>query len=270
VVDPATGEADVVVVLPHERGTDFSYEQSALSPDGATLYLYVGYSLYETDSRPDPEEVGRLFAVDVTSGEVLVERDVVPDLASISTYTSGVWSRGLAARPDGGASLVFDATPAPAAEPDEEAPLPTVLSYDDDLDPTGMVQVTDPDPSAETRAVAAGVDGTVFLTVGGREPQVVAVGDGAASAVPVADHPDGYAGYGLSVEPAQEWAHVYTEDAVRPVDLTTGEAGEGLPLECEGQGVRDLFQGRDGVVAVLIGECDSPAERTQFLWLATA
>ncbi|MGY1601610.1 hypothetical protein [Geodermatophilus sp. SYSU D00815] len=268
VVDPATGEADVVVVLPHAQGTDFSYEQSALSPDGATLYLYVGYSLHETDSRPDPQEVGRLFAVDVASGEVLAERDVVPDLASLSTYTSGVWSRGLVARPDGGASLVFDATPSAA---DEEALLPTVLSYDGDLEPTGVVQVTDPGPSVETRAVAAGVDGTVFLTVVGRDgPRVLAVGDGASSAVALADHPDGYVGHGLAVEPGQGWAHLYTEAAVQPVDLATGEVGAALPLECEGQGVRDLFSGRDGVVAVLVGECDSPAERTQYLWLATA
>src|SRR4051794_32114250 len=69
VVDPATGAVRTTVVSPNGRRPDSESGRSALSPDGATLYLVLSVV-----SGNDVRE--QLFAVDTRAGRVLHQRDL--------------------------------------------------------------------------------------------------------------------------------------------------------------------------------------------------
>ena len=99
---------------------------------------------------------------------MLAQRDLADDVAAASQFPIGRQLAGLVARPGGGATLVFDASPTAVAE----GRIPTLLTYDAGLVPVGgPVRATGLAEGAETQSVAGAADGTVFL--------LVAVEDGA-------------------------------------------------------------------------------------------
>jgi hypothetical protein len=220
-----------------------------------------GYGLRVVDHGGGARE--RLAAVDVTSGRFVAERNVGEDVAAASRYSVGRQLGGLVARPGGGATLVFDASPTEVAEDR----IPTVLTYDAELERVGEpVRVTDLAEGAETQSVAGAADGTVFLLVAVRDGAwLLAVPDGGGAGPLLAQLEDHVYGYALAVEAAQVWAVLPAPTGALAVDLTTGETRGPLPIGCASRlDVRDLYPASGG--ALMIGECDTPREDTQMLW----
>ena len=254
VVDPVTGAARTTS-FPYGEGAVSSFVRSALAPDGRTLYLFVSVI-----TQAATEE--GLVAVDPGSGAVLAGQDLGDDVAAVSRTPAGSEVAGLVARPGGGVTLAFDATPA-ATSSDR---VPTLLTFDARLEPVGSpVGVTTPAEGGETQAIAAGTDGTVFLVVEVTDGAwILAVPDAGGAGpvlVPLEDHLYDYA---LAVEPAQVWGLLPAYEGARAVDLTTGEIRPPVDVGCPGQDVRALVHAGTG--ALLIGECNSPRTRTQMLW----
>jgi hypothetical protein len=254
VVDPVTGAARTTSFA-YGEGAVSSFVRSALAPDGRTLYLFLSVV-----TQPRIRE--RLLAVDALSGAVLAEQLLGDDVAAVSRTPAGSEVAGLIARPGGGVTLAFDATP-DAATSDR---VPTLLTFDARLEPVGApVEVTTLSEGGETQAVTATPDGTVFLVVEVTEGAwILAVPDGGGAGpvlVQLADHLYDYA---LAVEPAQLWGVLPAYEGARAVDLTTGELRGPVDVGCPGQDVRAIVPVPDG--ALLLGECNSPRTRTQMLW----
>jgi hypothetical protein len=255
VVDPATGAVRTTVVVP-PRVDVAAVGRSALLSGGATAYLF-----FSVDHGGGARE--RLAAVDVASGRFVAERNVGEDVAAASRYPVGRQLGGLVARPGGGATLVFDASPTEVAEDR----IPTVLTYDAELERVGEpVRVTDLAEGAETQSVAGAADGTVFLLVAVRDGAwLLAVPDGGGAGPLLAQLEDHVYGYALAVEAAQVWAVLPAPTGALAVDLTAGETRGPLPIGCAPRlDVRDLYPASGG--ALMIGECDTPREDTQMLW----
>ncbi|UOY01924.1 hypothetical protein [Blastococcus sp. PRF04-17] len=254
VVDPATGAVSSRVVVPLRRGTVSATGRSALA--GGALYLF---STVERDDGVDE----RLVAVDVRTGVVVEDRDVTDDVAAVSQAPVGRQLAGLVARPDGGVTVAFDASPTEVLTDR----IPTLLRFDASLRPDGKgVRATDLAEGAETQAVAATPDGTVFLLVEVDEGGwILAIPEGGGAGPLLAQIEDRIFTYALVVEPAQVWALIPAAEGVRAVDLTTGEVRGSILLGCSPRlDVRALLPAPGG--ALLIGECDTPREDTQLLW----
>jgi hypothetical protein len=254
VVDPVTGAARTTT-FPYDTGAVSSFGRSAVAPDGRTMYLFLSV-VTERATRE------RLVAVDPLTGAVLAERGLGDDVAAVSRIPAGSEVSGLVARPGGGVTLAFDATP----EATRSERIPTLLFFDAQLAPVGEpVGVTTLSEGGETQAVAAGADGTVFLVVEVTEGAWIMAVPDAGGAGPVlvqlADHLYDYA---FAVEPAQVWALLPAYEGARAVDLTTGEVRGPVGVGCPGQDVRAIVPAAEG--AVLIGDCNSPRTRTQMLW----
>lgn len=254
--DPATGDTRTTVLVPAGDDVDAESGRSAVAADSATLYLFLSVASGDAVSE-------RMFAVDTAGGQVLADRDVAEDVAAASRYPVGGQLGGLAARPGGGATLVFDASPTDVAEDR----IPTLLTYDARLAPVGgPVRATGLAEGAETQSVAGAADGTVFLLVAVREGSwILAVPDGGGAGPLLAQREDRIYGYALVVEPAQVWAVLPSARGAAAVDLTTGDERGPLVVGCEPRlDVRDLYPAPGG--ALMIGECDTPREDTQMLW----
>src|SRR4051794_11159369 len=259
VVDPATGAARTTVAVPFDPHDVDGIGRSALSADGRTLYLFVT-SLGQQPAFPE-----ELVGIDLGSGRVAARRVVTDDVAAVSVFPAGFEAAGLVGRPSGGVTLVLDASP--VAERVER--IPTLLSFDAALAPDGQpVRLTNLAEGAETQAVTAGADGTVFVVVKVRKDVwILAVPDGGGAGPVLAVLPDPAHDYALAVEPAQVWALLPALEGARAVNLRTGEVPAALDLGCAGGlHVRDVRAGATG--AVLLGECGPPAQRTAMLWLA--
>jgi hypothetical protein len=256
VVDPATGDVRTTIVAPTSARPDWQGGRSALSPDGATLYLAL--SVVAGD---DVRE--QLFAVDTRTGRVLAQRNLAEDVAAASSFPMGRQLSGLVARPSGGATVVFDASPTEVAV----RRVPTLLTFDARLAPVGgPVRATDLAEGAETQSVAGSADGTVFLLVTVRDSAwVLGIPDGGGAGPLLAQLADRVFGYALVVEPAQVWAVIPAPTGAQAVDLTTGEERGQLDVGCQPRlDVRNLYPAPGG--ALMIGECDTPREDTQMLW----
>jgi len=260
VVDPRGGAVRAVPVVPLPRGTTSADARSALAPDGRTLYL-------ATTVTDGAGTVDRLAAVDVTGGRVVASRGLVDDVSLASTYPIGRQLAGLVPRPAGGVTVVFDASPTDVAV----RRIPTLLRYDAALAPDGdPVRVTDLAEGAETQAVAAGADGTVFLVVNVRGGAwVLAVPDGGGAGPVLVQLEDRVFDYALTVEPAQEWALLPAPEGIRAVDLRTGDIRAPLPLGCaSGPDVRRIVPAWGGTGALVVGQCDVGSRWVEMLWVA--
>jgi hypothetical protein len=256
-IDPVTGQTRVTVVVPFAAGTTSSIGRSTVSPDGRTLYQFVsvgGGSVVDE----------RLLAVDVATGKIRADRGLGTDLSLVTDTPIGHDAVGLAARPAGGVTLVFDATP------DRFAPdrIPTLLTYDAELRPVGpAVRATRGTDGAQTDAIAAAGDGTVFLAVRlGSGAGIVAVPDRGGAGPVLVQLRDPRHDYALVVEEAQVWGLVPAQEGAVAIDLTTGQARPPIDLGCPGQDVRAMVAA-GGSGALLIGVCNSPRTRTQMLWV---
>jgi hypothetical protein len=129
------------------------------------------------------------------------------------------------------------------------------------------VRVTSLAEGAETQAVSASPDGTVFLLVEVDEGAwILAVPDGGGAGPLLAQLDDRIYTYAMVVEPAQVWALLPAAEGVRAIDLVTGNAAGPVPFGCAPRlDVRAIAPGTDG--ALVIGECDTPREDTQLLWI---
>jgi hypothetical protein len=258
VVDPATGAVRTLPAVSVPGRSASADGRSALAPDGRTLYLFV-------TARSEDRTSEQLVALDTTTGEVLARRDVAADVARASTTPVGRQLAGLVARPGGGATLVFDASPTPT----EERRIPTLLTFDAALRPVGEpVRAASLTEHAEVQAVAGAPDGTVFLLVEVPDGAwVLAVPDGGGAGPVLAQVDDRVFDYALSVEPAQRWAVVPAAEGARAVDLTTGEVRAPFGVDCgPGTDVAGIRPTGDG--ALLVGQCDSFGAATPMLWLA--
>jgi hypothetical protein len=256
VVDPATGAVRTTTLAPAGARTDDETGRSVTTPGSSTLYLFL--TVQSGDGGRE-----ELFAVDAPSGQVLHHRDLAADVAAASQYPVGHQLAGLVARPEGGATLVFDASPTDVAEDR----IPTLLTYDAALDPVGgPVRATGLAEGAETQSVAGAADGTVFLLVAVRDGAwLLAVPDGGGAGPLLAQLADRIYSYALVVEPAQVWAVLPAATGTLALDLTTGELRGPLAIDCTPKlDVRALYPAPDG--ALMIGECDTPREDTQMLW----
>jgi hypothetical protein len=256
VVDPASGAVRTTTLAPAGARTDAQSGRSSLAPDSSTVYLFL-----TVQSGDDIRE--ELFAVDAASGRVLAERDLADDVAAASQYPVGRQLAGLVARPGGGATLVFDASPTEVAE----HRIPTLLTYDAALQPVGRpVRATGLAEGAETKAVAGAADGTVFLLVAVRDGAwLLGIPDGGGAGPLLAQLEDRIFSYALVVEPAQVWAVLPAPTGTLALDLTSGELRGPLALDCTPKlDVRALYPATAG--ALMIGECDTPREDTQMLW----
>jgi hypothetical protein len=194
---------------------------------------------------------------------VLADRDLADDVDAASQYPVGRQLAGLVARPTGGATLVFDASPTAVAEDR----IPTLLTYDARLEPVGApVRATGLAEEAETQSVAGAADGTVFLLVAVRDGAwILGIPDGGGAGPLLAQLEDRIYGYALAVEPAQVWAVLPASVGTVAVDLTTGELSGPVAFGCRPKlDVRNVYPAPQG--ALVIGECDTPREDTQMLW----
>jgi hypothetical protein len=256
VVDPATGAVRTTVLVPPGGRTGSASGRSAVAPGSTTLYVFV-----TVESGDGTRE--QLFAVDAATGQVLADRELAADVAAASQYPVGRQLAGLAARPGGGTTLVFDASPTEVAV----KRIPTLLTYDAQLRPVGgPVRATGLAEGAETQSVSAAADGTVFLLVTVRDGAwILAVPDGGGAGPLLAQLVDRVYDYALVVEPAQRWAVLPAPTGAVAVDLTTGELRGPLIVGCTPRlDVRALYPAPGG--ALMIGECDTPREDTQMLW----
>lgn len=256
VVDPVTGAVRTTVVVPAGDGGVTAVGRSSLIPGSPVLHLFASVE-------DDGGTRELLAAVDVASGRVVTDRDLGADVAAASRYPVARQLAGLVGRPDGGATLVFDASPTKVAEDR----IPTVLRFDAELAPVGQpVRATDLAEGAETQSVAGAADGTVFLLVAVREGAwVLAVPDGGGAGPLLAQLEDRVYGYALAVEPAQVWAVLPAPTGALAVDLTTGGTQGPVAVGCGPRlDVRDVYPAPGG--ALMIGECDTPREDTQLLW----
>ena len=224
VVDPATGTVRTTVLAPASRRTDEESGRSAVL--GSTLYLFL-----TAQSGDGIRE--ELFAVDTATGQVLADRDLADDVAAASQYPVGRQLAGFVARPGGGATLVFDASPTEVAE----QRIPTLLTYDAGLRPVGgPVRATGLAEGAETQSVSGAVDGTVFLLVAVDDGAwILGVPDGGGAGPLLAQLEDRIYSYALVVEPAQVWAVIPAPtgaDRGRPHHRgAAGAGGPGLRAE---------------------------------------
>jgi hypothetical protein len=256
VADPVTGAVRTTVLAPTARRTDAESGRSAVSPDARTLYLFMTVQAGDGSTE-------RMFAVDTATGQVLADRDLADDVDAASQYPVGRQLAGLVARPTGGATLVFDASPTEVAEDR----IPTLLTYDARLEPVGApVRATGLAEEAETQSVAGAADGTVFLLVAVRDGAwILGIPDGGGAGPLLAQLEDRIYGYALAVEPAQVWAVLPASVGTVAVDLTTGELSGPVAFGCRPKlDVRNVYPAPQG--ALVIGECDTPREDTQMLW----
>jgi hypothetical protein len=229
---------------------------SALSPDARTLFLYAmteDDGIYYRYPRDDDQEWDRLRVVDVATGSILAERDLMDDAAATSVEPVGAGPVGMVARPSGGVTLVFDAYPTTEAP----ARIPTLLTFDERLDLVGApVRVTSLEEDAQTHAVMSGTDGTVFLLAEvSDDVWITAVPDGGGAGPILVQLTSWFFREALFVEPAQVWALLPSYEGAVAVGLTTGELGERVDLGClPDRRLRAMYPGADG--AILLGECD--------------
>ena len=257
VVDPVSGTARTVVVVPASDGTMSADGRSALL--GSRLYLFV---TVETGAG----QLERLAVADLTSGRVLAVRDLAAEVSTASRFPISRQMGGLVARPDGGVTLAFDASPTDVPQ----ARIPTLLRFDARLEPVGEpVRATDLAEGGEIQAVTGSADGTVFLLVEVVDATwALAIPEGGGAGPVLAQLTDRIYDYGLTVEPAQVWGVLPSPVGAQTVDLTTGEVRGPLELACgPNLDVQQVLPGGDGTGAVLMGECDDPRDDTQMLWL---
>lgn len=97
---------------------------------------------------------------------------------------------------------------------------------------------------------------------------VLAVPDAAGAGPVLVQLTDRIYDYALVVEPAEVWALLPAAEGARALDLTTGEIRGPVRLGCTPRlDVRAYLPAAGGAGALLVGECDTPREDTQLLWI---
>lgn len=256
VVDPVSGEARTSVVIPYEEGTGLAHGRSAVGADGRTVHL-----LLSTDVRG--RRLDLLEAVDVDSGQMAWGRDLFAEVRSVSAYPITLFSTWLFPRPGGGVAVLFDAFP----DEGDWGGIPTVLSYDDTLEPAGPpVSLTTLADRAQIQAAAATPEGTVVVSAETPEGQLLLVvpGDGGPPRRAL-ELPGRTYDNVLAVEPGGQWIVLPAARGARAVDLATGGTTP-LDLGCPPPPDVRVMAPTDDGGALLLGECDEPEPGTPTLW----
>jgi hypothetical protein len=255
VVDPLSGAARSSVVVPAEDGVPPSSGEMALSADGETLHLLLSRVV-------DGRRLTLLVAADTASGRRLGGRDLVEVRTVARVGPSSSW---LFPRPYGGVTLVVDAY----AAGDQISGVPTLLRYDDVLDPVGdPVLMTGPADGARLRAAAAAPDGSVYVSVevpGGQ--WVLAAPPGGSRGTRMLEFPGLGVDRALAVDAAQGWVLMPAAAGARAVNLTTGGSTP-VDVGCPARRYDvQMLPGRGGTSALMLGRCDGVGSGTPMLWI---
>ena len=254
-VDPAGGEVRTTEVIPFEDGTDLASGSSVLSPDGQTITLFLS-------SFTDGRHLDLLMSADTSTGRIRGGRDMSEEARVLSESGIGPWSTWLFGRPDGGLSLVFDAYPRGRGI----SGVPTLLRYDDVLEPVGgAVALAGAGDAARTGAAAGTRDGRVFVRTevpGG--DWLVEVAPGGSSRRRLLELPRAADRDTLVVDPVAGWALVPVGGNVWTVDLSTGRRTP-VDVGCPA-GVDRLLPGGGDSGAILLGQCGGPGVSPR-LWI---
>ena len=233
VLDPATGSGPAYDLL--EDGYRDAVE-SVVSPDGRTLFAAVA-----VDTSDD--EVIRLLAVDLASGQISASRDLE---ASPGEFR---WPSGIALAPDGTVVVELDVTV------DDDQGFVELRRFDAGLSPRGdAVPLDDPADDLEAAGLGITADGTVVALLWRYDARLVLLPPGTDQPQVLVDEADLF---DLVVDPAGHWGYTLGDDG-NPVtiDLTTGEFGDPVPLCPGGGGVDHLLPGGGGRTLLVEGSCD--------------
>ncbi|MGY1771902.1 hypothetical protein [Blastococcus sp. SYSU D00813] len=256
--DGTVGTVPVAADLPPDTG---HVSATALSPDGATLYLAV--------QRVD--QPLRLLAVDAATGAVAADR-VVP-----STGQGLNRADAIAVAADGTVFVGLDTQTGPDGEQTAE-----LARFTPALEPAGTVPLLPGTPAYDVRRLAVTPDGAAVLAVHdgviGDEANVLAlvlVEPGATTATRVATVSEEQVIDSLAVDPEARYAYLgglrqpIGADAVTvtAVDLATGEVGPDVPL-CDGSTVDALVVPDAAGPAYAAVTCDAAASETELVTLA--
>ncbi|MGY1743773.1 MULTISPECIES: hypothetical protein [unclassified Blastococcus] len=256
--DGTVSTVPVAYDLRPDRG---SVTSTALSPDGAVLYLAahrVG------------EDAVRLLAVDVATGRVSAER-VVP-----STGRSWNHAEAIAVSADGTVLVGLDTQSVPDGPQTAE-----LARFTAALEPAGAVPLLPGAPAYDIRELAVAPDGAAVLAVhegaisdAAGVLALVLVGPGATTAVRVATVSEEPAVDVLAVDPAAGHAYLgglrqpggVDAVTVTPVDLATGAVGVAVPL-CDGWSVDALVVAAPEGPAHAAATCDVDVSETTLVTL---
>jgi hypothetical protein len=254
VADPAGGELRTVTAVPLDPRTLQAVGTSAVSADGRTVWLY-------SSTLVDGRYLDLLTGHDVATGGLVAARDLHPELRSRHVPSLPLEPVGLVAGADGGVLLVANTFP-PGQPPFW---VPTLLAYDERLEPLGAPVALAPRSSAVTARAVATEDGATFVVLRGpRASTLLAVAPGGRPEerllVP---------GFGLTdalvVDAEGGRALLPGRAGARSIDLTTGATTD-VDVGCPGMvTVRALVASGDAGTW-LLGGCFEEGAAPSTLW----
>jgi hypothetical protein len=254
VVDLANGVARTVAAVPLDPGTVDAVGDSALSPDGRTVWLFSATLV-------DGTYLYLLTGHDLASGGLVASRDLFPELRATHARDQRLDVVGLLATPAGEVVLAVNAFPG-------TAPFwsPMLLVYDTALAPlTDPIAVAPRGASVAATALAMAGDGTAYVLVRGSPVStLVALPPGGLGPEPRLE----VTGYGNADElviDAQGRAVLPGRVGARSIDLTTGATTE-VDVGCSSTvTVRELASSASGGIWML-GGCFEEGRPASMLW----
>jgi hypothetical protein len=253
-VDVSTGAALRVPALPLDDATTRVEGDSALSPDGRTVWLFSSTLVDGT--------FGYLVTGhDVTTGAIVRSRDLFAELRGIHVPHQDLDVVGVAAPAGGGVVLAVNIFPPGASS----YWTPTMLTYDAALEPvTRPLTLASREAAEPATALAMAADGTAFVLL--RGPQMhtlVAVPPGAHAP----ERRVAMAGFGLTDELALDHegrAVLPGRTGARRIDLASGAITD-IDVGCPGAvTVRALSSSPAGTW--VLGGCFEESTPPAMLW----
>lgn len=257
VVDLATGGVRTEAAVPLDRATLDVVGESAVSPDGGTVWLYTGMLV-------DGTYTYLLTGHDVATGELVASRDLFGDLRATHLADQRLDVVGLTATPAGTVVLAVNAF----RPRSRHAPFwsPVLLVHDTALAPVpGPVPLAGAGARVTATALATAADGTAFVLLRGWPAStLVALSPGAQTAEPRLE----VTGYGgadqLGIDPAGR-AVLRGPLGVRSIEPSTGATTE-VDLGCSGAVTVTALASRPVGGAWVLGGCFAEGDRPSVLW----
>ena len=255
VVDLGTGVARTGAAVPLGRATVDVVGDSAVSPDGRTIWLYTGMLV-------DGAYAYLLTGHDLTTGELVASRDLFGELRAIHVADQRLDVIGLTATPAGTVVLVGNAF-GPRRAPYWS---PMLLVHDTALDAvSGPVPLAGAGARVTATASATATDGTVYVLLRGWPVStLVALPPGAQAPEPRLE----VAGYGgadeLGFDPRGRVV-LRGPLGVRSIEPSTGATDE-VDLGCPGAVTVRALASRPAGGAWVLGGCFVEGDLPSVLW----